>query len=388
MKRNISLILFTILFSAVFGTSNVFAYSFIDNDDLKLDLYGKLYLDAFYTSASENHSSGEASMSRKSGVEFNMLNFSKVGVKVQYKNLESVAEFGTSPDGIIRLLYAQYTFNNGSSLLFGQAATIAGYSFGQLSYNQNCLIDYGTLDTPRRPMVKYSIKGVSLALISGKGLPIMGQDASYTYLNDVADEMNSTNQDGNVTIIDWIPRFEIAYHISSKIFNGKVFGSYAPYVMQSKKTSGSYGDYYLNTYSVGAGGQFDIGKAYIQVSAYYGMNLTLTKNLFNPLNPGIKRESDNALTMLNVESAGGAIGFGYRINDILTPQIGGGFSRAFGGPIDNFDDAFGIYANVIVKVYDWLSLTPEIAYLDNMYDGNGSKQGNKIFAGIQMEISF
>lgn len=388
--KKIQLLILAVALIFLSINSHTLTYAEEATDKLQWDIYGKVVFDGFYTSTSEVND--KPGLGRLDRFDYNLSTLSRLGVNLQYGKFEGAVEFGTSHDSIIRLLYAQYNFDNGGDLVIGQAGNIAFYNFGQMSNGQNALIDYGTLNDVRRPMIKYGMHGFNIAVISGIGLDIMGSDYSVEYFNGTDDGIiaNINKASGaEAFMFEWLPRFELSYDITSRIFNGVVFASYAPYIIKSKNEGGNYKNYSINTFSVGLGGQFDIGKAYIQMSAYYGMNLTLTSMLTNTLSPEITVEGvNNKVKVKNVESAGGAIGFGYVINDMFTPQIGAGFSSSFGGPIRCNDDAWAVYANVIIQANQWLAIAPEIAFIDQMYDGNGNKQGNQVTIGVDVEIKF
>lgn len=360
-----------------------------DGNKLKYDLYGKIIFDGFYTSSSEDNRDGKPGMGRKDGFDYSLLDLSRIGVTLEYGKFNGVVELGTSLENIIRLFYAQYNFDNGGYILIGQETSMASYSFGQVSNVQNALIDYGALNDVRRPMVKYGIHGFNIGLLANTSVTTLDDDASVGIFDDVIAGFETSNPDAGVTAFTWIPRLEVTYDIESDVFNGSIFGAYAYYLLKSKNEQGNYKNYGIQSFHVGFGGQFDIGNFFIQTTAYYGMNLTLTNTLSNPLSPVATIVNDNnKISVENVQSAGGAIGFGYRINNMFTPQIGAGFSSSFGGPIAGYDDAWGGYVNVIIEVNKWLAITPEVAFMDDLYDGNGNKQGNKIYAGAQIEISF
>lgn len=356
---------------------------------LKYDIYGKIIFDGFYTSSSEDNRDGLSGLARNDGFDYSLLDLSRIGVNLEYGKFTGAVELGTSLANIIRLFYAQYNFDNGGYILIGQGESMAAYSFGQVSNVQNALIDYGALNDIRRPMVKYGMHGFNIALMASTSVTTLDYDGSVDILADAAAEMDGVNPDAAVQAYTWIPRLEVAYDIESDVFNGSIFGAYAYYLLKSKNEVGNYKNYGVQSFHVGFGGQFDIGKFFIQTTAYYGMNLTLTSSLFNPANPNISLEGENnKISVENIQSAGGAIGFGYQINDMFTPQIGAGFSSSFGGQMAGYDDAWGAYVNVIIQINKWLAITPEVAFMDDMYDGNGARQGNKIYAGAQVEINF
>lgn len=373
-----------------------------EGNTFKWDIYGNLSLQGFYTSSSfagDKFLLGTTreltGVSRKDGFQYDLLNSSYVGINLSYGQFEAVIEIEPSLDALVNYLYGKYTFKNGGYLLVGQDVDIASYSFGQVSNAQNGLIDYGAINDVNRPMIKYGMHGLNIAVISPVSVTTLDNDYSYDFLRDYASDVNNEGEatyvpGADMQVFEYIPRVQISYDIESDVFNGSVFGAYAYYLLKTKCANENYKDYGLHSFHVGLGGQFDVTEEFfIQVVGYYGMNMMLSSALTNAQSPAIfLTGNDNKVNVENIQSVGGAIGFGYHIDKIFTPQIGAGFSSSFGGPVHRYDDAWGAYVNVIMQFNKWIALTPEIAFMDDLYDGNGNKQGNKIYAGAQIEVTF
>lgn len=375
----------------------------VEGNTFKWDIYGNLSLQGFYTSSSFpgdktllGTDRALTGVNRKDGFQYGLLNSSYVGINLSYGQFEAVIEVEPSLDALINYLYGKYTFKNGGYLIVGQDVDIASYSFGQVSNEQNGLIDYGAINDVNRPMIKYGMHGLNIAVISPVSVTTLDNDNSNEFLTTFASSINSSEDPENfipgadMQVFEWIPRVQLSYDIESDVFNGSVFGAYAYYLLKTKCANEEYKNYNLHSFHVGLGGQFDVtDEFFIQVVGYYGMNMMLSSALTNTFNPTISVEgNDNKVHIGNVQSAGGAVGFGYHINEIFTPQIGAGISSSFGGPVSRYDDSWGAYVNVIMQFNKWIALTPEIAFMDDLYDGNGNKQGNKIYAGAQIEVTF
>ena len=409
------------------------AVEFQPTEDVKLNLYGQVYMDFFYN-YSESHNGGSVSTAgngftiaqgttgNSEGIHsFGSEGFfsSRLGLDVNYKNIiGGTIEFGAKPSEIVRRAFMQVYFGGETdhSLLIGKDTSIAAYSFGQVSRDGGALNNYGTLADNRRLQLRYDYKGFQLAVI----LPVdLGKvDGNVADTGSTIKKITKDNYE--VKNFDTIPRLELAYTLGME--NGsefKAFAGYAAYVYQlqsglnedntakegySATPAGLLGKRTAqHAFNIGIGGTQNFGNSFLNYTAWFGQNLHLTDSHSPTSDPrfflGSKfhdintNEYDINEARYEVYSAGGAIGFGHTFAEKYTLQAGVGYSASFGPGYKTQDDRLGAYLNTVIKVNDWYSIIPEIAYLDELIgsqiSGKGNqKQGYTFIAGVMNVFEF
>lgn len=361
----------------------------IENGEFKVTFFGEIYGDFFYSAGSYYN---ENSLLESSFVSNNMthsfgsqafIGSSLLGFEMAYKNVSSTFEF--NPNDPVQRFFITYKVNNSDENYFviGRDSTTAYYSFGQVSNDLGALNDYGSLTDNYRFQARYGYKGFEIALI----LPSAGGGWNSENIDDAGYREYSDN----VTVMETVkpfmvlPRLEAAYSYVDDRLELKLFGSYGAYLYQDTVTKK---ELLVNSFSAGVGGQVNFGNSFLQFTGWYGLNMALTDAVTNYSNVLSKDDTNGDLSMNEVFSAGGAIGIGHIFNDKYTLQLGAGYTANFGPGYITADDSLGAYLNCIVQITDWFSVTPEIAFMDNLNDGSGQKEGYVITAGVLAALSF
>lgn len=380
-----------------------------ENGEFKANIYGEIYADAFYSYGGDGYDLGLGGLTFGNHQNaFGSQAFagsSLLGVELTYKDVTGTFEAGLSDPVRRFLLTYRIKGDEDHYLVFGRDTTIAAYSFGQVSNDIQALNDYGTLADNRRLQVRYGIKGFELAVI----IPSLGGGWNSGNTDDIGYTMEVSDNDGNPMddvsngVFMVLPRVEAAYTYTNDNFEFKVFGAYGAYMYDAQEyytdddnnavfTGVSNGKRTVaHSFNIGIGGQADFGNSFLQFTGWYGMNLNLMTALENYSNILTMTKNVNGLyelTMNEVHSAGAAIGFGHTIADRYTPQAGIGWTANFGPGYSQADDSLGAYINCVININDWFSITPEIAYLNNLKDGNGDSEGYSIVAGVQALLTF
>ena len=369
------------------------AYTFKVNDKTNIDLYGNIYFDLFYNYGNSEISGnklleygysvagGEHTFGSKS-----LVGSTNLGVKVSYDKMDGLVEFGFAD--VVRKAYMQYNFNRDTNhyLLLGRDTTIAAYSFGQVSNDFNALNDYGTLADKRRLQLRYGIHGFNLALI----LPYAGE-YNKENVNDAAYSIKYTNSETGKeetynNIFKVIPRLETSYEYSNDMLSIRAFGGYALY--QFKNQNDKLYEV-AHSFNVGVGGKFNFEKRFVEATVWYGMNQGLTGGLSNYNIMLLGADSPTKKVRVNeVYSVGTAIMLGETFKGFITPQVGIGYTANFGPKYEDVDDALGAFINIVIKVNDYLTIIPEIAYMNKMSDGRKNTEGYIIHFGLVSAFSF
>lgn len=368
---------------AVFMAVPAFAIEFTSGE-FKANIYGNAYVDAFYGYKNKSDK-GSHSLSSQS-----LVGSSNLGITLSYGNISGTFEAGLGDP--VRKYFMTYNIGGQEDhfVVLGRDTTIAAYSFGAVTHDFGSLNDFGTLADNRRLQIRYGIKGFELAVV----LPNLG----YSSGTDTGYKLGINSAD--VEQFQMLPRVELAYTYATDALEFKVFGAYGAYLFQDTAEQNTADDLVLNAYNVGFGGQANFGASFLQFTAWYGNNLDLMDAMgnYHERKVGIKttlnspkRELvlfDGSEEATNIQSAGVAVGLGHTFAEKYTPAIGVGYTVNFGDGYGRADGSLGAYLNCAIQINDWFSITPEVAYYDNMNDSAGNKEGYEVLAGAVATLSF
>lgn len=370
------LFLFLILLISV----PVFAVEY-KNGEFRAKVYGELYADGFYSYENDGNT-GKNNFGSKSFIGSSLL-----GAEIGYEHVSGVFEASLADP--VKNFYINYNFNGDEDhyILIGKDEIIAAYTFGQVSNDLGGLSDYGTItDATRRLQLRYGIKGFEMAII----IPSLGGGWSADYTDDTGYKLgNERFQPFNV-----IPRLELAYTYSNDFIDIKTFGGYAAYLYRDNTNAAA--DKFFHSYYIGVGGQANFNNSFLFFTAWYGANLDLTDALSTYKSRSVGVGSDGKISMFledgskaeTIQSAGAAVGIGHTFHDKFTPQIGVGYTANFGEAYGRADERIGAYINCVFQINEWFAITPEIAYMDYLYDSHGNKKGYDILAGALASLIF
>lgn len=374
MKRLIFLFLFMIIFKPLYAVE-------FSSGDFKANVFGAIYADGFYYGNSGSPFSHSFEQRAFTGT-------SNIGVTMSYQNVSGTFEAGLADP--VRRFFLTYNFGGSEDhyILVGKDGIIAAYTLGQVSNDIGGLSDFGAItDATRRYQIRYGIKGFELAVI----IPSLGGVWSPDYSDDAGYKLGTSTYQPFMVI----PRLELAYTYANDSLEFKVFGSYGAYLYEDINNVAK--DKVFHTYHIGVGGQANFGNSFLQYTAWYGNNIDLTSGLTTAKNRFVGLDSAGNISMFlddgvtkaeNIQAAGVAVGIGHTFNDMVTPQAGVGYTLSFGDGYNKIDDRLGVYLNCIVKINDWFSIIPEVAYMDYMQDSFGNKEGYSIIAGAVALLSF
>lgn len=378
---------------AVFMAVPAFAIEFTSGE-FKANIYGNAYVDAFY-GYNNDGDKGSHSLSSQS-----LVGSSNLGITLSYGNISGTFEAGLGDP--VRKYFMTYNIGGQEDhfVVLGRDTTIAAYSFGAVTHDFGSLNDFGTLADNRRLQIRYGIKGFELAVV----LPNLGY-SSGTDTGYGLGQYEDKNINKDVNPFQMLPRVELAYTYASEALEFKVFGAYGAYMYEDSSEVNKADDLVLHAYNVGFGGQANFGASFLQFTGWYGNNLDLMDamgnyherkvikhgnalGVFKIVNVNGEDKPDISKTVENIQSAGVAIGLGHTFAEKYTPAIGVGYTLNFGDGYDHIDDSLGAYLNCAIQINDWFSITPEVAYYDNMNDSAGNKEGYEVLAGAVATLSF
>lgn len=381
-------IFFIFAFCAVFTAVSSMAFAqedgeegfFFSKGDFKGQFYGNIYADFYYqwTSASGGSKAQNSMLYPIIGPS------STIGMAFSYKDkfeakLEIAANFESLYDALF-FMNARYNFDNGGYISLGKDGDLLGYLLDQVSDDENGLANWGALDDGELIMLKYGIEGFEVALVD-------------TYFDPGREHIEAVaSSPGNTGKLQYLPRLETAYTFSNDIAEFRLAAGYAYYLARSDQ--GGNEDYGIHSTTVNAGTTINIGEAVVKLTAFYGFNTAMTGNISDDLLPDVSRTADGSIEVQNVQTFGVAAGFGYAVSDMVTPQIGVGYTGSFGSQFKHYNGKcgmyqnVGVYANMAIKISEWFTLYPEFVYLNNLDNGSGNAGETNILAGVHTLFSF
>ncbi len=369
-----------------------FAVEFTSGD-FKANIYGLLLGDAFYTYSSDTFQSVAP--------EFGSMAFvgtSNIGVRMSYQNVSGTFEAGLFDP--VRKFYLTYNIGGKDDhyVLVGRDNNLAFYYLGQMSNDTQGLIDYGTMSIRRKMQLRYGINGFELAIIIPYINFGVADDNAYTGSLAYGNAATGGVIDTRDYMINSLPRVEAAYTFKGNNHNMKVYASYGAYVYQNETASAAIDsfDKVAHNFSVGFGGQIDIGKSFIQLTGYFGQNLYLSSSIggyfadssfLNPVSLAYNAANGRyTIDIKNIYSAGGGVGYGYKgLDGKLVTQVGVGYSANFADHFATTDQNVGAYLNLQYYFNDWFSILPELVFLKNIA---GQSEGFSITAGAMAILAF
>ncbi len=351
MKKLLILIIFLAAFQ------NVYAIE-LKKNDFALRIYSNLYVDMFYSNHKPSNFDDNITHAFKS---YAFTGSSNIGVGMDFKNVTFNIEAGI--DDTIRTLNMVYYFNRDEDhyLLLGRDTTIAAYSFGQVADDFAGLADYGNVSDNRRVQLRYGIKGFQTALI----FPFV-LEWNKENLNDYG---------GNIKGYQFIPRIEFSYDHKGTNYEIKAFAGYGYFLYdyKNKKTG-------VNSVLAGIGSYSKIDeKSSIHLSTFYGFNANMTDAVSK--NKSIRATRKKLITK-DIQTFGIAAGFQYDYSKRITAQAGIGYTFDYANGYITVDDALGAYLNMIIKINDYFSITPEISFFDHMQTSMEQSEGYDFMAGV------
>ncbi len=330
----------------------------LKKNNFTVNIYSSLYADMFYGNHKPSNFSDNISHTFKS---YAFTGSSNIGIGMDFHNISFNFEAGI--DDAVRKYNMTYYFNKEDKhyILIGRDTTMAAYSFGQVANDLAGLNDYGTLADNRRLQVRYGIKNFHAALV----VPYVHQ-WNKEYVNDYG---------GNIKGYIFIPRIELAYDYESEKVDIKAFAGYGYFAY---KNEGRETGIHSALAGIGSYSKID-DKSSIYLSSFYGFNANMTNSLSK--NKSILMVN-NKLVTEDIHSFGISAGFQYKYSKLITAQAGIGYTFDYANNYQSIDDALGAYINMVIKINDFFSITPEISFFDSMQTKDEQSEGYDFMAGV------
>ena len=312
------------------------------------NFYGSARVSTFWADEDDGTSSSETNFSE--GLQSN----SRIGAKVQVSDeLIGRFEYGASGGNAnIRHLYGEWDFGAGK-LLVGQTDSLMKITLSNQVYDTDAnMKKYGSVDAGRRAMVRLSFGGFQIAAI----------------------EVNrGTGYDQAV-----IPKIELKYKFNTNAFAFEVAGGYQTYETAA--------DCDVDSYVLALGGKFNFGPGYARAGGWFGQNV----GPYGLANSGATNDDPTVNgTDINDNDGFGIVGsVGFKINDMFALEGGLGYVSADLDGATDEDTAMAYYVQATIKLASGVLIVPEIGFLDEMDDLDGSDEGDTLYYGMKWQINF
>lgn len=335
----------------------------------QMQIYGSLRTHVAYYDIGEDFGGAGPGMDTvlgpdDSGLMIGLSNQSRFGVVLPAsRELYGHVEFGLrnqhggDVDNVyLRLAYGVWDFGNGK-LVVGQdytPATFLGYAghVGDIGGSgETIMLVAGIPYIGRQPQVKVKFNGFEAAAI--KNAQAAGEDHT--------------------------PRIEVAYTHNTDIGQFKGIAGFSMYKEPGGET--------VNTFLVGAGANMKFDPAYVKLTASFQQNPGDYGNA-NLIAPAAR--TYDAAADEDAQSIQATLAAGYKINDMMTGEIGFGYTMNEVGDLEQ--DGMIVYAQLPITLDKGMRLTPEFGFVsrgDVEFDGNTVADGDDMmYFALVFQVDF
>ncbi len=365
------------------------------------DFYGSARVSTFYTKfekdpfTSASAALGLSNETDTESYEENLCGNARVGAKVTVSDsLTGLVEFGAlGGNANVRVLWGEWSFGKGSlgvgknytPLIFpysNQVYNVSGFNKGDTNMSY-----FGMLYGDRKPMIQLKMGGFRIALVQPNTLVY----ATPTY---VAPYYVPVNQPATTVRL---PSIQARYQYD---FNWGHLGVAAGYQTFDVKENND--SYEVESYILGAGGQFNWGPAYFKGNIWGGqnvgqmVNILVNTSLYSTYNSISNSKTDldgdgfglarwDGTQIIDKESICGLVVAGLEIRRGLYLEAGCGYvSTKLDTDDASTDDCLTVYLQSTIFLAPGVSLTPEIGQCDFRQND----QSKLTYAGLKWQISF
>jgi len=346
------------------------------------NFYGNARMSTFYTSEDEKDVGDKST-----DFNWDLQGNSRLGANVKADHIKGQVELGLSggdgggdgDDGNVttRRIYGTWNFGAGTLKVGKDYSPVSQFVSAQTFDGDAGLIGYGAPYGGRPGQIALSFGGFDIAFINPK-------------INvDLEDESGAT-ADGQAKRI--IPKLEAGWGMSFDAWNFYLFGGYQYYSLKnvdSLTNPGNTDDISVDSYILGASGMFNFGPAYVGGQIMGGQNLGNARwsgGAFD--NAGWDGDDDTN----DVTTIGGILVVGFKMSDMLSFELGGGYIQDDPKDADNgFDEktkAWDVYLNSTIALAPGVFLIPEVGMQEFGNNPEDEDQGTRFYLGAKWQINF
>ncbi len=319
--------------------------------------YGSARLGLWYESTNKNWNMKQDSLYASNlALNYAMQTNSRFGAKISMKGIDGRVEFAVTPSKVgLRLLYGKITKGN-KSITIGQ--DYSGFKpYGEQVYGDDLnFINYGLFYDGRQPMVKFSLKNRFHAMF------IVPKVVDVTGL-------------GGLKSLS--PKVNLSYEYTGKVlyFSTSAGVNINKY---NKNFNTDQLDKMILSYAVTLTGKYDLGMINLLAQFGYGVNIgnygicTITPSsiVYDSLNTSFE----------NTKTFGGLLVVGCKLFN-----AGVSYIQTCNSLWSDKDTAMSAFIQRKMSICKNVFLVPEVGMINNMKDNTGTKEGQKIYAGMKIQ---
>ena len=355
------------------------------------NFYGNARMATFYTSIDEKDTGDKST-----DLQWDLQGNSRIGANVKADHIaghfelglngtkdgknsstNSIGSDGSDGDVTTRRIYGTWNFGAGSLKVGKDYTPVSQFVSAQTFDGDAGLIGFGAPYGGRPGQLALSFGGFDIALIT----PKVDQD--------LKDETGAT-ADGDAKRI--IPKIEAGWGMAFDAWNFYLFGGYNYYSLKnvdSLTNPGSTDDITVSSYILGASGMFNFGPAYVGGQIMGGQNLGNARWSGGAFNAAGWDGDDDTN---DVTTIGGILVVGFKMSDMLSFELGGGYIQDDPKDADNgFDEktkAWDVYLNSTIAMAPGVFLIPEVGMRDFGNNPEDEDQGSSFYLGAKWQINF
>ena len=355
------------------------------------NFYGSARMATFYTSTDPDDTGDEFT-----DLQWDLQGNSRIGANVKADHIsgqielglngtksgkntvtDSIGSDGSDGDVTTRRVYGTWNFGSGSLKVGKDYTPVSKFVSAQAFDGDAGLIGFGAPYGGRPGQLALTFGGFDIALVT----PKVDQDLNT--------DDGAATADGTPKRI--IPKLEASWGMGFDAWNFDLFGGYQYYSIKNvtSLTNGDENDISVDSYIVGASGQFNFGPAFVGAQFMYGQNFGDARWSGGAFNQATWDGDDD---INDVTTMGGILIAGMKVSDMLSFEGGIGYIQDDPDDADNgFDEktkAYNVYLMSTIALAPGVYIVPEVGYQDFGNNPEDDDQGNKFYLGAKWQIDF
>jgi hypothetical protein len=320
-------------------------------DPAAWNFYGSSRMTTFYTNPNDDAGGTDNTV-------WDLQGNARIGAHVKAGDITGRFEYGSGPN--LRILWGEYDFGGGQ-LGIGQHYTpIAVFDSNQVFGSDEDLLSWGGMYMGRTPMAQYRTGGLKIALVKNSGASDLGTGGG---------------------VKDVLPRLEASYNLpvgeGRILFMGGINTfNVDPDGVDESVTGGM----------LGASASFPVGPITLAGNLWIGRNVGTFGMYHQTADDPVINPIDGSLE--DTDSWGGILVANFKSTDMLSFELGVGYTESDNDTFLGKDDAIAYYGNAVVTIAPGFFIVPEIGVQDNMDNALGLKEGKTWYAGAKWQINF
>jgi len=320
-------------------------------DPAAWNFYGSSRMTTFFTSPDDESAVQD-------NVRWDLQGNARIGANVKAGDISGRFEYGSGPN--LRILWGEYDFGGGQFGIGQNYTPIDVFDSNQVFAGDEDLLSWGAMYTGRIPMAQYRTGGFKIALRKNVGI-------------------SELNTDGGVK--DILPALEASYNLP--VGEGRILfvGGINTYKVDPDGV-----DETVTGGMIGASGRFPVGPVTLAANLWIGKNVgtfgmyhqTQDDPLINPITGDLE----------DTDSWGGILVANFKSTDMLSWELGFGYTESDNDTFLGKDDAMSYYGQAVVTIAPGFFIVPEIGVQDSGDNALGLKEGKIWYAGAKWQINF